>query len=190
MVQGETDTPSAHRVYSITTSHLPNHHFHYTNNELISTERQLRIYRMNENKFNSKISEIYKYNIVNCLLERAFKICLSESNFRSSLDKLRNYFYRNSFPVHFTEKIINQKLTSLRNISQVTFDVPKKIMFISLPYISDLSNKNIRLELTKLLARFYPRIQFRLVFKNTISIHNFFPSQRPCSLWPLKLRSR
>ena len=40
-------------------------------------------------KFNSKISEIYKYNLVNCLLERAFKICSSESNFRSSLEKLR-----------------------------------------------------------------------------------------------------
>ena len=65
-------------------------------------------------------------------------------------------FYIYSFPINFTEKIISQKLSSLRNISQATFDVPKKIMFISLPYISDLSNKNIRLELTKLLARFYP----------------------------------
>ena len=135
-------------------------------------------------KFNSKISEIYKYNLVNCLLERAFKICSSEYNFRSSLEKLRKYFYQNSFPVHFTEKIINQKLSSLRNISQVTFDVPKKIMFISLPYISDLSNKNIRSELTKLLARFYPQIQFRFVFKNTLSIQNFFhfKDRVPCGL--------
>ena len=54
------------------------------------------------------------------------------------------------------------------NISQVTFDVPKKIMFISVPYISDLSHKNIRLELTKLLARFYPQIQVRFGFKNTL----------------------
>ena len=46
-------------------------------------------------------------------------------------------------------------------------------MFISLPNILDLSNKNIRLELAKLLARFYPQIQFRFVFKNALSL-NFF----------------
>ena len=111
---------------------------------------------------------------LNGLSERAFKICSSDSNFRSSLDKMRKYFYQNSFPINFTEKRISQKLSSLRNISQATFDVPKKKMFISLPYISDLSNKIIRLEFTKIIARFYPQIQFRCVLKSTFSIQFFF----------------
>ena len=85
---------------------------------------------------------------------------------------MRKSFYQNSIPINFTEKVINHKLSSLRSIFQVTFDVPKKIMFSSLPYISDLSNKNIRLELTSLLARFYPQFDFRLFFffLNTLPI--------------------
>ena len=121
-------------------------------------------------KFNTKISTIYKNNPVNCLLGRGFKICPSKSNFQSSLDKLLKYFDQSSFPVHFTEKIVNQKLSSLRNISLVTFDFPRKTMFISLPYISDLSNENIRLKLTTILACFYPQIYLRFAVKNILSI--------------------
>lgn len=40
-------------------------------------------------------------------------------------------------------------------------------------YISDLGNKKIRLELTKLLASFYAQIQLRFVFQNTRSVHFF-----------------
>ena len=46
-------------------------------------------------------------------------------------------------------------------------------MFISLLYISGLSSKNIRSELTKMLARFYPQIQIRFVFEETLSIKFF-----------------
>ena len=46
-------------------------------------------------------------------------------------------------------------------------------MSIFLPYISDLTNRNIRLELTKLSARLFHQTQFRLAFKNTFSTHFF-----------------
>ena len=80
--------------------------------------------------------------------------------------------------------MLNLKLSSLRNISQVSFDVPKKIVFVYQPYISDLSNQNYRLELKKLYARFYLQFKFQFVFKNTLSIRFFFyfEDRHPCGL--------
>ena len=140
-------------------------------------------------KFNSKNHTIFKYNLVNCLLERALKICSSESNIRSYLEKSQKSFYQNAFPVYFTDKGVNQKLSSLRNISQATFDFPKKIMFVSLSSIWDLSNKNIRLELTKSISSLLSPNSVSVCFQKYLFYSKFFPFQRPCSLWPAKLCS-
>ena len=46
-------------------------------------------------------------------------------------------------------------------------------MFISLPYISDLSNKNIPFRFYK-IARLYPQIQFRFIFNNNLPTQNLW----------------
>ena len=48
-------------------------------------------------------------------------------------------------------------------------------MLISLPFILDVSNKNIRFELTKILARFHPQVTVELQTKNFRSETSLIP---------------
>ena len=77
------------------------------------------------------------------------------------------------FPVDLIEKLIKSRVHSLKNPKPVSFDVPKKVIYINIPFISKLSNANIRFEINKLLGRFYPQIQLKFIFNNQLSIGNF-----------------
>ena len=125
-------------------------------------------------KFNSAISETYKYNLIHCLLERTFKIFSNQMNFNSSFNKLRKFFHQNAFPVNFIKKIIESKVNSLRSPKVVSYYFPKIVIYIKIPLISEVNNTNMRLEIIKLLGRFYPQINFKFIFNNQLSIESFF----------------
>ena len=47
-------------------------------------------------------------------------------------------------------------------------------MFLSIPFLSNSSNKNITNDIQILMRKFYPQINLNLIFKNNFSIESFF----------------
>ena len=75
-------------------------------------------------KFNSAISNSYKYNLILCLLDRAYKICSTYLNFTDEIENIRKYFGQNGYPFNMVEKCIKTKLDSLFIHSIPNTDVP------------------------------------------------------------------
>jgi hypothetical protein len=74
----------------------------------------------------------------------------------------------------FIENTFRRKIESLRNGKIPITTVQKKLIYFTLPYISLSRNKNISRELQNLIAKFYPQISLRIVFRNSFSIGSFF----------------
>ena len=125
--------------------------------------------------FNSSIPEKYKFNLINCLIDRAFKINSTVTGFFQKIEKLKQYFYRNDFPVNLINKTIERKLYKLKYENNNNISVEKKKLYINLPYLNKLSNKSINNDIQKLINRFYPHINLNIIFQNNFSIASFFP---------------
>ena len=109
----------------------------------------------------------FKLNSCKTLISRAYSLCSDWLNFNKEIDFLCNYFHKNCYPNHIFDKIYD--------IFQPRSDhptVPKKLMYVSLPYTS--SSTYVKSELSKKLCKLYPYIDFRFVFKNNLTLGSLF----------------
>ena len=125
-------------------------------------------------KFNSSITDTYKTGLIKCLVSRAYKINSSYTNFLSEVNDLRKYFLKNSYPLRIINKIIDTTFTSIVEPKEVYAAAPKEKVFVKLPYLSKLSNKNMKNEILDLVRKFYPQIDLKIVFVNKFNIASFF----------------
>ena len=128
-------------------------------------------------KFDSSVSAVYKTNLIDCLIQRAYNICSDRLNFNNELRKLRTFFNQNNFPQNFVDKRIAHKLNSLFSPRTPTMDVPRKLVYVKLPFVSHESNRNTRFEVGKLVREFYPQLKVVLIFQNFFTVGSFFSVQ-------------
>ena len=126
-------------------------------------------------KFDSAIPNIYKFNLIRCLVDRAFKINSNLTFFNTQIEQLKKYFSQNSFPIKLIEKTIHKQIETLNKPIIPSLDVSKKKVFIKVPFLSNSNNKNINREVQVLVRKFYPQINLNLIFTNNFSIKSFFP---------------
>ena len=128
-------------------------------------------------KFHSEVMNKYKFNLIHCLVDRAYKICSSNKTFFAEIENLKNFFFKNGFPLHTIEKNINSKLNSISKSEPIVQTSEKKPLFVVIPYLSNISNKTISNEVLEIVKRFYPQIDLKIVFKNSFSVANFFKTK-------------
>lgn len=126
-------------------------------------------------KYSSNVSDTFKYNLIQCLVHRAYNICSNYVLLVRELDFIKMFLLKNRFPLNFIEKYIGSKLNLLYNNTTKTVTVPKKSIYLSLPFISHIYNRDIKRELNKLVNEFYPQLKLNLIFNNNNSIKNMFP---------------
>ena len=68
--------------------------------------------------------------------------------------------------------------------SDPALNVPKKPVFISIPFISHKCNSDIKKELRRICTEFYPQINLKIIFSNSFSIESLlkFKDQIPVDL--------
>ena len=125
-------------------------------------------------RYDSAIMTTYKTNLVKCLVDRAFKICSSYTNFCNEIVKLKRFFFQNGFPSLLVDRLISDKIESLRKHTASECTVQRKIIYCSIPFCSREVNRNISKEIRELVVRFYPQIDLRLIFKNSFKVANMF----------------
>ena len=122
--------------------------------------------------FFSHCSFSFKLNSCKTLLFRAFSLSSNWAKFNEEVSFLRNYFMENCYPSHLFEKIIKEFLDRIFIPKAVTYNVPKKLMYVSLPY--SFNSDHVKRELTAGLTNLYPYVKLHFILKNPLTIGSLF----------------
>ena len=115
---------------------------------------------------------VFKTNSCKTLLFRAFSLCSNWTKFHEEITFLKNYFKSNCFPIFLFEKILRHFLDNIFRPKIKLPTVPKKLMYVSLPYTS--GSQKMKRELSNVLLKLYPYVDFRFIFKNPLTIGSIF----------------
>ena len=85
----------------------------------------------------------FKLNSCRTLLHRAYNLCSSQALFDKEISFLSNYFKGNCYPPQIFANVKRKFLATISSPKVPNYDVPKKVMYVSLPYIGNIST-NIR----------------------------------------------
>ena len=88
--------------------------------------------------YESDVDQAYKRSLIDTLLFRCFSICSDYTSFNLEVEHFRKIFKNNSYPSGITEQSIRSFLNKLPK--KVIPTVPKKELFIVLPYLGRLSS--------------------------------------------------
>ena len=137
-------------------------------------------------KSNSAISQLYKKNLVQCLVERAHKINSSVQSFNKEILKLKRFFCQNGFNLAWISKLIAAKIDNIQNNGIKSPTAAKKVLYCKFPFMSRWHNNQFRAAVNEIIASFYPQIDLRVIFSNRHTISSMFPFKDTV---PRKLRS-
>ena len=115
----------------------------------------------------------FKMNSCKTLLHRAYSISSNWSKFHDEIVILTRYFQNNCYPTNIFPSAVKKFLFNIFNPKLPSYDVPKKLVFVSLPYMGNFSS-SVRKELTSCLSNLYPYVKFNFIFKNPMSIGSLF----------------
>ena len=98
---------------------------------------------------------MYKVHLIQCLWYGAFGICSSVNLFRKELEFLKKKI-QNGFPNKFVTDNFQRKSKLSLHPTHPLLNVPKKPVFVSIPFIRHKCNSDIKKELRRISAEFYP----------------------------------
>ena len=94
-------------------------------------------------------------------------------SFDRELKFLRSLFAKNSFPCSLIDKLFVKTIEKLYTCKPLVPSVPKKDVFICLPYLGNQSFI-VRKKLMSLVRRFYPHVNLKCIFRNSFTIGSLF----------------
>ena len=115
---------------------------------------------------------VFKINSCRTLIHRAFSLCSNWNSFHLEVNFLQTYFKNNCYPLDLFNKILKQFLDNIFKPKTVVCTVPKKIMYVSLPFTSN--SLLVKRKLLSLLSHLYPYVDFRFTFNNPLTIGRLF----------------
>ena len=80
----------------------------------------------------------------------------------------------NGYSYFVIENFIRIKLNSIFEPTILKPNVPKQKIFVKIPFMTAHANKLFKFYLGKLVSKFYPQIDFNIIFTNDFSIGSFF----------------
>ena len=116
---------------------------------------------------------LYKINSLKTLLNRSFRICSNYEFIHFEFKYLQEMFVNNCFPLNLANSITKKFLNRMFSKPNTIFSVPKKLLYVSLPYFGPKSEL-LKVELFKYLSEVYPSINFKFALYNNFSIGSFF----------------
>ena len=123
--------------------------------------------------FHSFTDRKFMMNSCRTLIFRAFKICSNWHLFHKEINFLGKFFSSNSYPSHIFPKMVNKFLCNFYEPPLQITTVPKKIIYLSLPYIG-IHTKTLKNELISCMTRLYPMADFRFCFTNPRTLQSLF----------------
>ena len=122
--------------------------------------------------FFSHCSSILEINSCKTLLFRAYSLSSNWLKFHEEVAFLKKYFSANCYPSHILDKMVRNFLSNIFRPKLCIPSVPKKIMYVSLPFTTH--SARMKRELSTELSKLYTYVDFKFVFKNPLTIGNLF----------------
>ena len=123
--------------------------------------------------FSSFIPDVYKSNLVSSLIYRIFHIATDYIIFSSDVQVLVNKLVKNGFPRSFIDHYIGIFLNRVYTPKTPVSTVPLKTVVMVLPFLGPMSLV-LKRKLSRLVCKFYPTVQLKVVFKRGFRISNLF----------------
>jgi hypothetical protein len=121
----------------------------------------------------------YKINAASTLIRRAFTHSSTYLTLHKEWSHITSTLTLNNFAPHFIESLINKYLDNIYNPKPTTTTPQRLPIYIKYKY-SGHNFHPLTTELRKLIAKFYPQIQFHLVPINHYTISSFFKFKDVC----------
>ena len=115
--------------------------------------------------FDSFLPSSNKIGLLHTLLYRCFRICSDWTKFHKELVKLTDVFKNNGYPENFINNCFKVLLDNKYRIQEKVITVPKKPLFLVLPYLGPLSLQT-RTKLRKFLKGILNCCKLQIVFKS------------------------
>ena len=126
--------------------------------------------------FHSFVPMLFKINSIKTLLHRAYNICSSWQKIHEEIERLRQYFYINSYPSNLVEKHIKRFISSKFVGKRDSND--KETKYVSLPFLGHFSYQ-LRNTMSNLLRKHFPDVNFKFIFVNRNTIGSLFRVKDP-----------
>ena len=123
----------------------------------------------------------YKINSIHTALVRAFNICSNHTNLSLEFTFLQNFFKGNGYPMKLIVSHIHKFIKSKTVPPLTKQDVPKKIMYLRVPFFGPQSD-TLAQELQHFLSHLFFHINFKIVMTNKFTIGSFFRSKDSLSV--------
>ena len=115
--------------------------------------------------FDSLLPSSNKISLLHTLLYRCFRICSDWTKFHLELVKLTDAFKNNGYPENFINNCFKVFLDNKYRIQEKAITVPKKTLFLVLPYLGPLSLQT-RTKLRKSLKGIPNCCKLQIAFKS------------------------
>ena len=112
--------------------------------------------------------------LIRTLTYHCLRICSSPCLLQSALDDLKKHLSRNGYPRGIISYHMNDVVNKHRNKPKDIITVPKKEIFIVLPYLG-IQSKIVTQQLKSCIYKFYGCFNPKIIFRNTRRIKSFFP---------------
>ena len=123
--------------------------------------------------YESFLPEVYKKGLVATLLYRAYRITSSHSSLHDEVEKLKNIFKNNGYPMKFVDRCIFRFFNKIYEKRTPTPNVPKKEITMVLPFLG-VSSFHVRRKLTETFNELLPCCKLKTVFKTARRMSSFF----------------
>ena len=123
--------------------------------------------------FNSFIADEYKHGLIFTLLFRIFSIVSDFSKFHEEVNYLKDLLKKNSFPTNLVGKCIKIFLNKQFSQKILGHTVPKKELFIVLPYLG-MPSLCLRTRLQKSINSNISFCKIKIIFKSSKRLANVF----------------
>ena len=115
--------------------------------------------------FESFLPTIYKFGMFYTLAYRCFKICSDWTKFHEELSFLKQVFLKNGYPLSLIDNCFKRFVDKLFIKSPQLITVERKTLFLSLPYLAEISLQT-RTKLRKFLKGLLNFCKLQIVFKS------------------------
>ena len=116
----------------------------------------------------------FKINSIRTLIYRAFNICSNFQNIHNEFEFLKSFFKCNDFPVNLVCSHMKKSfLAKLFSPISSNTDPTSPKFYISLPYFGPYSER-MKIELHKLLNKYFSDFYPRIILVNKFTISSFF----------------
>ena len=115
----------------------------------------------------------FKYNTFSTMFYRAYRLTSTYEAFHNEITFLKKFFTNNGFPENIFYSKVKKFLEQIYHPKQKMIGPKKQDLYIKFPFLDDKTNIYFRTAVKKILSKYFPQINIKIIFFNNYKIKAF-----------------